>query len=172
MDLAWAIAQLTRQAAAIAALVDGIDAEQARWKPAADAWSVLEVINHLYDEEREDFRRRLDLTLYQPEADWPPIDPVGWVTQRSYNTRDLDESLANFRHARGESIAWLQSLQSPDFNQSRPLRSLPGVRIRAGDLLAAWVAHDVLHLRQLVELKYGYLKQQCQPYDVRYAGEW
>ena len=33
--------------------------EQARWKPGADRWSLLEVINHLYDEEREDFRKRL-----------------------------------------------------------------------------------------------------------------
>ncbi len=42
----------------------------------------------------------------------------------------------------------------------------------AGDLLAAWVAHDVLHLRQLVELRYAYLVEEAQPNSVGYAGEW
>jgi hypothetical protein len=44
--------------------------------------------------------------------------------------------------------------------------------IRAGDILVAWVAHDVLHMRQLVELKWAYLVQAVEPYGVRYAGTW
>ena len=44
----------------IQAVLAGVDAEQARWKPDADSWSILEVVCHLVDEEREDFRTRLD----------------------------------------------------------------------------------------------------------------
>jgi uncharacterized damage-inducible protein DinB len=171
MDLAWAIAQLTNNGAAIAALVEGIDAEQARWKPAPDAWSVREVINHLYDEEREDFRRRFDLTLHQPEADWPPNDPEGWVVQRSYNSRDLAESVANFRRERAESLTWLRGLRSPDLSREKQLPQF-GITLHAGDLLASWVAHDLLHLRQLVELNYGDVRRQAEPYDIGYAGDW
>ena len=40
----------------IRALVEGMPEEQARWRPDAASWSVLEVINHLCDEERSDFR--------------------------------------------------------------------------------------------------------------------
>ena len=39
-------------------------------------------------------------------------------------------------------------------------------------MLAAWVAHDLLHLRQLVELHYAWTAQQLQPYSVAYAGDW
>jgi uncharacterized damage-inducible protein DinB len=49
-------------------LFQSVSDEQARWKPGADKWSMLEVINHLYDEEREDFRKRLELVLKNPGA--------------------------------------------------------------------------------------------------------
>jgi hypothetical protein len=38
-------------------------------------------------EKNEDFRKRLELVLNNPEDPWPPIDPEGWVVQRNYNNR-------------------------------------------------------------------------------------
>ncbi len=67
--------RLRANAAVIAALVAGVTDEQARWKPDPAQWSILEVMGHLADEEVEDFRTRLDLTLHRPEAEWPRIDP-------------------------------------------------------------------------------------------------
>ena len=40
------------------------------------------------------------------------------------------------------------------------------------DLLASWVAHDLLHMRQLVELHWVYTIHQLEPYKVEYAGQW
>lgn len=74
-----------------------------------DKWSILEVINHLHDEEREDFRQRLDLVLANPEQTWPRIDPQTWVTSRGYNERDLSSSLNNFFTERENSLSWLNS---------------------------------------------------------------
>ena len=104
MHLDQIAAQLKAQADAIHALTVGISAEQARWQPAADSWSLLEVINHLDDEERLDFRVRLDLLLHKPHEPWPPTDPEGWVVSRAYNQRDLQTSLARFMEARADSI--------------------------------------------------------------------
>jgi hypothetical protein len=42
----------------------------------------------------------------------------------------------------------------------------------AGDLLASWVAHDVLHMRQLVELHRAYIVHLAEPYNTEYAGPW
>ena len=70
-------------------LFQSVSDEQACWKSDEGRWSILEVINHLYDEEREDFRKRLELVLENPEEQWPPIDPEGWVVQRKYNQRNL-----------------------------------------------------------------------------------
>ena len=44
----------------IRALLSGITPEDAQVKPAPESWSILEVVCHLFDEEREDFREHLD----------------------------------------------------------------------------------------------------------------
>ena len=63
-------------------LVAGVSPAEARFKPTSETWSILEVVCHLYDEEREDFRPRLDIALHRPEEKWQKIDPAGWVTTR------------------------------------------------------------------------------------------
>jgi hypothetical protein len=170
MELTWAIEQLTHTASGITQLCLAVSDAHARFKPAPDSWSILEVINHLYDEEREDFRQRVDLMLHHPDAEWPPIDPDGWVTSRSYQQRDFRQSVANFASEREQSLAWLGSLHGADWDRSRTAPA--GFTLHAGDLLSAWVAHDILHLRQLVELHYQLAKLRSQPYSIEYAGDW
>ena len=169
MDLEFFASQMANHAATIQSLAQGLSAEQARWKPDPHTWSILEVINHLYDEEREDFRVRLDLILHHPDQPWPPINPQGWVTGRLYNQRDLAQSVENFLQERRKSLAWLRGLEAPDWQASV---TAPFGKLSAGDIFAAWVAHDLLHLRQLVELHWAYTLQAAHPYQVNYAGEW
>lgn len=169
MDLKPFIRQMEQTAAAVQALTMAVSPEQARWKPDAESWSILEVVNHLYDEEQEDFRVRLDILLHHPGDPWPPIDPQGWVTDRRYNERDLHESLENFLQERMASIDWLNGLEEPDFSSF--VESRFG-RMAAGDMLAAWASHDLLHIRQLCELHYAYRTRAVAPYSPEYAGEW
>ena len=169
MDVQHVTTRMAESAAATEALVSGLGNSQTRWRPDPDSWSVLEVVNHLWDEEREDFRLRIDYTLHQPGETWPPIDPAGWVTARRYNERDLAESLDGFLSARDDSLAWLRALHSPDWAATY---QAPWGEITAGDLLASWVAHDLLHLRQLVELRWSITTRELEPHGVIYAGEW
>jgi hypothetical protein len=169
MELDVLVARLAHNAQTIQSLAQGVSHELARWRPSADDWSILEVINHLYDEEIEDFRAHLDLILHHPGEPWPGIDPQGWVTERRYNERDLAQSLRNFLHAREESLAWLSGLSAPDW-QAR--YEAPFGQLTAGDMVAAWLAHDLLHVRQLVELQWAHTIRFVQPYQVRYAGVW
>lgn len=164
------ITRLAGQAAVIHRLCVDVTTPQARWRPHADAWSLLEVINHLADEEREDFRTRLDYLLHRPGEPWPPIDPAAWVRARDYNQREPTPSLARFTAAREESLRWLRGLALPDLDVAAVAPW--GGPLRAGDLLAAWVAHDWLHIRQLVELHYAWTRRQQQPYRADYAGDW
>lgn len=169
MDIEYFATLMAENAARIRALVRGVSEQQARWRPDPDSWSILEVVNHLLDEERQDFRVRLDYTLYRPGEPWPSIDPGGWVTERAYNQQDLDDSLAQFLSEREASIAWLRTLAGPDWDATC---EAPWGPIRAGDLFAAWVAHDLLHTRQLVELHWAYTVAELEPYSVDYAGTW
>ncbi len=75
MDLDYSIDRLSKNRWAFESLVKGASPEQVRWKPSPDKWSMLEVINHLYDEEREDFRARLEPVLADPRRPLSPIDP-------------------------------------------------------------------------------------------------
>lgn len=170
MNLIHLIARMQAMAEALLAMLKDVSAEQARWKPNAESWSMLEVINHLADEEREDFRTRVDMTLHHPEQEWPPIHPGEWVTARGYDQRDLDESLRRFQSERQTSLDWLRSLQLPDWETTH--RHPQFGAARAGDMMAAWLAHDLLHIRQLTELRYAYLVNEAAPYRVDYAGEW
>ena len=79
-----------------AALLQNIPDELVKWQSEGKKWSLLEIVNHLHDEEREDFRCRLELTLKDPGDEWPAIDPASWVTDRNYMDRDLIESVDNF----------------------------------------------------------------------------
>ncbi len=170
MDSVACQEQLRQNGAMIRQLVAEIGEEQAKIKPTAADWSILEVVNHLYDEEREDFRQRLDYLLHRPGEAWPPIDPMGWVTARRYNERELARSLQNFLDERQKSLDWLASLEDLNLEtfETHPVAG----KFYAGDMLAAWVAHDVLHLRQLVELKYFLITELVRPYSLGYAGEW
>jgi hypothetical protein len=169
MDIRRVVSQMDRNAQAIRALVGGCSEQEARWKPDATSWSILEVINHLLDEEREDFRARIDVALHRSDEAWFGLDPEGWVTERGYNRRELEPSLQGFLVARRESLEWLLGLGDVDWTKEY---QAPFGTIRAGDFLAAWVAHDVLHIRQLTASKWKYLVQEMEPYSVRYAGEW
>jgi hypothetical protein len=164
------IAQLETSAGMIRQLVEGVSAEQAGWKFAPKRWSILEVTVHLLDEEREDFRTRLDLLLHKPSAPWPPIDPQGWVTQRGYAQRDLDQSLQDFLKERAHSVRWLRGLDSPDWTAAKK-HPVAG-SMTAGDMLSSWVAHDFLHIRQLARLHWEFIRHGAQPYSVAYAGDW
>ena len=167
MNLEHFIAQMTRQAETIRTLVQGVADEQARWRPDPDAWSILEVINHLYDEEIEDFRQHLDVILHHPAQPWPSINPQGWITERQYNQRQAGASLDSFLRERETSLAWLKGLASPNWEATY---DAPFGQITAGDMLGSWVAHDLLHTRQLVELHWAYVSFLAAPHKVDYAG--
>jgi hypothetical protein len=163
-------ARLRANADVVAALLVGVSDEQARWKPDASQWSVLEVVNHLADEEVEDFRTRLDLTLHRPEAAWPRIDPQKWVVERRYNDQALGESLGRFRARRAESVAWLEGLSAPDWDRAHEHPRFGP--IRAGDLMISWVAHDHIHIRQLNRLHRDFLVSSLPGNAPDYAGKW
>lgn len=156
--------------AILSALVKGVRDDDARWKPPSGAWSILEVVNHLADEDADDFRPRLEITLRSPESPWPPLNPEGSATERRYNERDLSSSVARFVQERSVSLAFVRSLQGPDW--SRAHRHPIFGPIAAGDLLASWAAHDALHIRQIAKRLFELCGRDGEPYRTAYAGPW
>src|SRR6266851_3947592 len=132
--------ELAHGAQVLPSLLTGITPAEARLKPDPVTWSILEVVCHLYDEEREDFRPRLDLMLHRPADPWPKINPGGWVTERAYNERDVSQMLDQWLAERVRSLEWLDGLAAGDSEPEweRELTS-PFGSMRPGDMLASWV---------------------------------
>ena len=166
--LPLALERLRRSAAAIEALVAGLPLEAARWKPAPDKWSALEVVCHLADEEVEDFRTRVRLTLQDPTTPWPEIHPSAWVVERRYLEQGLGPSLARFLNERAVSLQWLAAQREAKWDNAYQHPTAGPLTARL--MLANWMAHDLLHLRQLARLQYEFLASLGEKLD--YAGPW
>jgi len=150
-------------------LFKGVIPEEYLWRPKPEKWCLLEIICHLYDEEREDFRARLKHTLEQPGVPMQKIDPQAWVTERKYMSRDFEEMVKMFLEERAESVKWLKSLLSPSWKNIY-LHPAAG-ELSAEMFLSNWLAHDYLHFRQITFTKYHYLKANFST-RFDYAGEW
>lgn len=161
--------ELVLSAEMIRALTNGIGQEQAQVKPDAKSWSILEVVCHLYDLEREDFREHLDFILHRQNEEYHVIDPQSWITERKYNEQSLIEMREKFFGERKKSLEWLKTLSGIDWKTT--YTSKYG-SVTAGEMFSSWVAHDNLHIRQLVELRRTYIERITSPYDIQYAGDW
>jgi len=170
MDITPFRERLERNAGRIQALTAGVTPDEARWKPNESSWSMLEVMNHLADEEREDFRQRIDYLVHRPGEEFPPIHPSAWVTERSYNTKDWNATIEGWLAERRKSVEWLRTLSVSDWDREYHLPR-PQV-LRVGDLLTSWLAHDHLHMRQLIRLHFLAGEKLGAPYKTDYAGSW
>src|SRR5512139_775924 len=122
-------------------LLLGISQEEAHFKPTPETWSILEVVCHLCDEEREDFREHLDFILHRQNEEYHVIDPQAWITERRYNEQDFLAMQDDFFTERRKSLQWLRDLTDPDWEMT--YISDYG-SISAGEMFSCWVAHDNL----------------------------
>ncbi len=143
--LAEAREELARLPKLLRILVESLDDATWRAHPAPGRWSPLEIVCHLRDEEADDFGARLKVIL-EGKSEFAPIDPEAWVVARRYGDDDPRRAIAAFEARRREN---LELLGRVDASLLERAGSSGRTRLTGLDVLAAWVAHDLLHLRQL-----------------------
>ena len=127
-------------------LIGGVPANELRKRPAADSWSVSEIVAHLDDAEIvTGFRLRM--ILGAPGTLIAAYDSDSWVTSGHYEKRDPHKSVEQFRVTREANLALLESL-TPEQWKHYGMHSERGqetiehvVRMAAG--------HDINHLQQI-----------------------
>ena len=108
INIADVIRQLSVNAQAIRAQVQRLSPDQAQWQPNPETWSLQQVIEHVYNEERLDFRKHLKELLNNPPLAW------GASAREEYiHISDYHQALQGFLNERETSLAWLKSLESP-----------------------------------------------------------
>jgi hypothetical protein len=169
MNSDYIISQLKANQSVFREIFSTIPEDLIYWKSSPEKWNLLEIVCHLYDEEREDFRARLNHVLTDPSRPLPKIDPVDWVISRKYADRNFNEEVINFLSERQSSVEWLLSLKNPAYDNAF-------IHSRFGPLsgklfLSNWLAHDYLHIRQVLKIKYDYFKSVSNE-KLDYAGQW
>jgi len=159
--------ELARFPAVLERLLAGLDAAAWRARPAPKEWAPVEIVCHLRDEEVEDFGARVRV-IADGGAGFAPIDPERWAVERDYLGADGPATLAELTRRRAASVAWLTTLEAEQL--ARVVESPRAGRLSGLDLVAAWVAHDRIHLAQLAATLARDWATHWRPLRMEYAG--
>jgi hypothetical protein len=129
-----------------------------RWKPAADRWSIAEVLGHLADLEivYADRTRRI-VTEDTPRLQ--KYDAAGTVVVGDYTRGSATENLAFFIKTRRSTVILLRSIPADSGDRDATHSELGNITLH--QMLSEWASHDLGHLRQIAEL---YRARAFHPY--------
>lgn len=153
--------------AALLGVFQGASLELMRDREADTKWSPLEILAHLRDEEVLDFRARAKCAIDGGELELN-VDPETWVTEKRYNEMDPGAVYLDWAAERAASVRWLETLTPSDLEASVEYPDFG--TIRAGDFIAAWRMHDLLHLKQLAHAMAVLTARRLSEWKVGYAG--
>ena len=153
---------------ALYSIFQGSDLEKLRHRETAERWSPLEILAHLRDEEREDFRPRVRAAVEGRELTFG-LEPERWAKERRYNEMDPGAVYLDWSKERAESCRWLATLTRADLERTVEHPDLG--TFRAGDFLTAWRIHDLLHLKQFARALAASWGAELADWRLEYAGK-
>jgi hypothetical protein len=131
-----------------AAIVDA-RAEQLRYKPTPDAFSLVEHACHLRDLEREGYNLRLQRMLGEENPMLAGFEGDVIARERDYMAQDAAHAAAQFAVSRAALVARAGTLTSAEMARTG---SFMGRTITVCDLLAMMVEHDRGHRDEIAAL--------------------
>lgn len=131
----------------LARLLRPLDATAAQWRSAPDEWCTADVVAHLSYCEAP-YLARLRRVVEQDN----PCEPALLPDESAHDlARPLAELLAAFVARRADTVAFLSSLDQRDWGRPLIHATLGPTKLR--DQVQELVAHDNLHLEQIVTLR-------------------
>lgn len=118
------------------------------WTPAPGKWSILEIVCHLRDMEREAYLARYRRILSEERPTLPDIDGDQLALERDYRSESLATAQREWRALRQETLKLLRSVKAEDWPRE-------GVHATAGPLSLETllrrqaVGNDRAHLEQI-----------------------
>ena len=129
-------------------LLSEVSDEDARWKPAADRFSIAEVLSHLSHSEWHCYRARVDRFLSEAMPEFEPDDAQMHLDL--YKNADPEEDFAHFEDQREMNLELLRDLPR-ETGDRKALHKTAG-EITLSQMLHEWALHDLGHIRQVAEL--------------------
>jgi hypothetical protein len=163
-DLALSLDLLARTPATLTALLAGLAEPWARGTEGPDTFSPFDVVGHLIDGEETDWVPRARIILARGED--PRFTPYDRFRHRQRNAgRSLASLLREFERLRADNVALVRS-----WRLTPAQLELPGIhpalgRVTLGELLAAWVVHDLGHLAQVARVMAKQYRAAVGPWE-------
>jgi hypothetical protein len=125
--------------------------QEMKTRPAANKWSVQEVLAHLDDIEEIGMRARVAAMIETDNPILPSIDQEKRAEEMKYNRINPLKSLAGLARQRQANVKWLNRLR-PAQQKRRGTHQEVGV-ISVEELVTEWALHDLGHIKQILEIK-------------------
>lgn len=148
LDLANAAAMLARTPPLLDAWLRDLPEVWLHARETPESWSPFEVVGHLIHGEETDWIPRARMILEHGEArTFEPFDRVG-QRERAMG-QPIGALLDTLSTRRADSLAALRGFGLVAADLDRTGRHPEFGRVTLGQLLAAWVVHDLTHVRQI-----------------------
>jgi hypothetical protein len=132
-------------------LIKDLTADELRWRPIPNKWTIGEIICHLRDVERDVFQVRLRRTLFEGDPVFEVWNQESAAADRNYVEQDHRQALDEFRALRDETAAALVAVPLEMWERSgtHPQR---GSRTVEEQVTHQVKNHDMSHLTQIRDI--------------------
>ncbi|MGE0454956.1 MAG: DinB family protein [Vicinamibacteria bacterium] len=138
--------------AKLKAALKGVPKKTLLFVPAPGKWSILEIVCHLRDMERDAYLARYQRILAEPEPPLPDVDGDLYSIERDYRNASLSEALRDWTRLRKECLKLLSRVKGEQWQRAGVHESAG--RLTMADLLRRHaVGNDEAHLGQVDAIK-------------------
>ncbi len=165
MKLPEATKILQQTPATLGAMIAGIPDTWLRANEGGGTWSCYDIVGHLIHGELTDWIPRVRIILERGEAQaFEPFDRCAQF--REDQARPMSALLDQFAFMRSANLAILQGLNltSDDFARRGTHPELGAVTL--GQLLSAWVVHDLSHVSQIARVAAKQYSHEVGPWHA------
>lgn len=136
--------------ALLARAVTQVSPSDARRRPAAGGFSLLEHLWHLADLEREGYGVRIRRILTEEEPSLSDFDGERIARERCYQEKDIEEGLATFAVARTKNLEKLRTIHASDWRRNGQQDGVG--RLALSDIPRMMADHDRSHSEEIAQL--------------------
>jgi uncharacterized damage-inducible protein DinB len=141
------IAALEQTNQTLVRLTSALSDQALDFHPAAQEWSIREVLAHFVDDEIYIMRLRLERIVKEERPHLAPHDEKAWHASRNTTRDHLNELLSDFALQRSASLGMLKMLRESDWTRQGYQPEYGW--FTAEGWLERWVEHDTVHLQQI-----------------------
>jgi uncharacterized damage-inducible protein DinB len=138
--------------AALKEALHGVPKKLLLFTPAPGKWSILEILCHMRDMEREAYLERYTRILAEPEPRLPDLNGEALAIEREYRAQKAGDVLKDWTRLRRESLRLLKK-SKPEQWRRAGIHETAG-RLTIDDLVVRHaVGNDIAHLSQIDSIK-------------------